>query len=83
MRLLLPVDRSVYAIVAGYLGLFSILGVFAPFALLFGILAIKDIRKHKHKHGMGRAVFGIVMGGVISVVLILVIIGLVLEKKIE
>jgi hypothetical protein len=36
--------------------------VFAPFALLTGILAVADIRRHSDKHGMGRAIFGIVMG---------------------
>ena len=62
MRMLLPVGRSGLAIAAGYVGLFAVLGVPAPFALLLGILAIIDIRKHPEKHGMGRAVFAIVMG---------------------
>lgn len=74
-RMLLPVDRSGLAIAAGYLGLFSplavlhgfsgifyILVVFAPLAIIFGILGVRDIKKNKDKHGMGRAVFGIVMG---------------------
>ena len=66
MRMLLPVGRSPFAIAAGYLGLFSILVFPAPFALIFGILGIWDIRKSrqtdKKKYGMGRAVFGLVMG---------------------
>lgn len=62
MRMLVPVGRSLWAILAGYLGLFSILIIPAPLALLFGILAVRDIRQNKDKHGMGRAVFGIVMG---------------------
>lgn len=70
MRWILPVGRSGYAIAAGYLGLFSVLKVFAPFALLFGILAVRDIKKHKDKLGMGRAIFGIVMGGIFTIVLI-------------
>lgn len=64
LRILLPVGRSGYAIMAGYLGLFAVLGIFAPFAILFGILGILDIRKNKDKHGMGRAVFGIAMGAI-------------------
>ena len=68
MRMLLPVGQSKYAIAAGYLGLFSVLGIFAPFALLFGILAVMDIKKDKDKHGMGRAVFGIVMGIIFLIV---------------
>ena len=62
MRMLLPVGRSGYAIAAGYLGLFSLLIFPAPLALLFGIIAVVDIRKHPSKHGMGRAVFAIGMG---------------------
>src|SRR6266404_5143516 len=62
MRMLLPVGRSIWAIVAGYLGLFSLLCFPAPFAILIGIIAIIDIKKNPEKHGMGRAIFGIVMG---------------------
>ena len=67
--MILPLGRSGYAIAAGYLGLFSVLLVPAPFAVLFGILAVLDIKKHKDKHGMGRAIFGIVMGAVFTIVL--------------
>jgi hypothetical protein len=65
MRLLLPVGRSVWAIVAGYLGLFSLCCLPAPFAILFGVIAIVDIKKNPEKHGMGRAIFGIVMGTIV------------------
>jgi hypothetical protein len=61
MRLLLPVGRSGWAIAAGYMGLLSVLFIFAPFALIFGIVAIVDIKNHPGRHGMGRAIFGIVM----------------------
>ena len=85
LRMLLPVGRSGYAITAGYLGICSILGIltpavqdprsflfsiFAPLALIFGIIAALDILKDKRKHGMGRAIFGIIMGLVFSIVLI-------------
>lgn len=63
MRALLPVGRSGWAIAAGYLGLFSLLVIPAPFALVCGLLAVRDIRRNPDKHGMGRAVFGIVLGG--------------------
>ncbi len=69
MRWVLPVGRSPWAIAAGYLGLFALLVIPAPFALATGILAIRDIRAHPSKHGMGRAIFGIVMGTVFSVLL--------------
>ena len=70
MRLLLPVGRSGYAIVAGYLGLFSLLVIPAPLALVFGILAVRDIGRNPKKHGMGRAVFGIIMGALGTIVVI-------------
>jgi hypothetical protein len=66
MRMLLPIGRSGWAIVAGYLGLLSVLLVPAPFALAVSIVAIRDIRKSRQdprpRRGMGRAVFGLVMG---------------------
>jgi len=74
VRMLLPVGRSVWSILAGYLGLFSVLLVFAPPALICGVVAIFDIRKSKlgpkPKFGMGRAVFGIVMGSAGTLVLL-------------
>lgn len=74
MRMLLPVDRSSYAITAGYLGILSLLLIFAPFAIIFGVLAVKDIKANKDKHGMGRAIFGIIMGAIFSVVLVIAIV---------
>jgi len=71
LRMLLPVGRSWLAIVAGYLGLVSVLFFPAPFALAFGILAIRDIKKHPDRHGMGRAIFGVVMGGLFSLFLLI------------
>jgi Domain of unknown function (DUF4190) len=62
IRMLLPVGRSGWAIAAGYLGLISVLIIPAPFALITGILAIREMNRNPKKHGMGRAVFGIVMG---------------------
>lgn len=62
MRFVLPVQTSWVAIVAGYLGLFSVLLLPAPFAIGFGIWAIFHIRADKNRHGMGRAIFAIVMG---------------------
>ncbi len=71
MRMLLPVGRSFWAIAAGYLGLVSILFLPAPFALATGILAVLDIKKNPEKHGMGRAIFGIVMGGLFTGLLLI------------
>jgi Domain of unknown function (DUF4190) len=70
MRMLLPVGRSGLAIAAGYAGLFALLILPAPLALLLGLLAVRDIRRNPKKHGMGRAVFGIVAGSLGSAVLV-------------
>jgi hypothetical protein len=74
IRMLLPVGRSGWAIAAGYLGLISVLCIPSPFALLAGILAIREMRRDPSKHGMGRAVFGIVMGslGMIGLLFLLI-----------
>ena len=62
MRMILPVGRSGWAIAAGYLGLVSFVVVPAPVALIISIIAILDIKKHPDRHGMGRAIFGLIMG---------------------
>lgn len=76
MRMLIPVGRSLWAIAAGYLGLFSVLCLPAPLALLAGIMAIYDIKAHPDRHGMGRAIFGIVMGAIGTLGLGFALIGL-------
>lgn len=80
MRILLPIGRSGFAILAGYLGLLSPLFIFAPPALLFGILAIRDIKRNPKKGGMGRAIFGTVMGGLFTLVLVGILTVAVLES---
>lgn len=46
--------------------MFSLIVLPAPISLLVSIIAIRDIRKSKGsahpKHGMGRAIFGLIMG---------------------
>lgn len=79
MRMVLPVGRSVWAIAAGYLGLISVLLIPAPFAVLTGILAIREIRRDPKKHGLGRAIFGIVMGSLGTAVLLLVLVLLAMD----
>ena len=63
IRMLLPVGRSGWAIAAGYAGLFALIIFPAPLALVLSIVAIVDLRKHPEKRGMGRAIFGLIMGG--------------------
>lgn len=84
LRLLLPVGRSGWAIAAGYLGLFSVLLLPAPFAVLISILAIRDIRRSREtaqvKHGMGRAIFGLIMGALGTLLLGVMIVSYALTK---
>jgi hypothetical protein len=83
MRVLLPVGRSAFAIAAGYLGLVAVLVLPAPAALICGVLAIRDIRRSRGtaqpKYGMGRAVFGIAMGGLFTLLLLGLIVGAVVS----
>jgi hypothetical protein len=62
MRMLLPVGRSGWAIAAGYLGLFSFVVLPGPLALIVSIIAIVHMKRNPKVHGMGRAIFGLVMG---------------------
>jgi len=75
--MLLPVGRSGWAIAAGYLGLVSVLCIPSPLALIAGILANREMRRNPKQHGMGRAVFGIVMGSIGTIVLVVVIVALI------
>jgi GYF domain 2/Domain of unknown function (DUF4190) len=81
MRMIAPVGRSPWAIAAGYLGLFSLLLLPAPFAVATGLLALHDIRSDPTKHGKGRAIFGIVLGAIGTLVLVALTIGLILERS--
>lgn len=88
-RLLIPVDRPASAVAAGYLALFSFIPAFglpmSILALVFGIMALKKINADPKLVGRGRAWFGIIVGGLMTVVnvllLILVIIGMAMEAN--
>lgn len=71
---ILPTGRTGLAIAAGYLGLFSVLVVFAPISLVVGILALRQLNRTPGKLGRGRAIFGIVMGSLCSIILISLIV---------
>ncbi len=81
MRIVLPVGRSLWAIAAGYVGLFSVLLIPAPLALLLGVVAIVDIKRHPKKHGMGRAIFAVVMGVLFTVLLAIIVARTVIARQ--
>ncbi len=64
LKWIIPIGVSGWAIASSYLGLFSVIAIGAPFALLTGILALRDINRNPGRGGKGRAIFGIVMGSV-------------------
>jgi hypothetical protein len=76
IRLLIPVGRSGWAIAAGYMGLFAACPPAAPLAIILSVIAIVHLRRNPKLHGWGRAIFGLVMGIVFSVLLIIMLIAL-------
>ena len=71
-RMLLPVGRPISAIAAGYCALFGIIPMcglpFSIAALVCGIVALKTIKQNPDLSGSGRAWFGIILGGLMTLV---------------
>lgn len=75
VRMLIPVGRSPWAIAAGYLGLFGLFGGFlAPAAIVAAIFAFREIKRDPTKHGMGRAITGLVLGVIGTLFLVVLIV---------
>ena len=76
LNLLLPIGpQSGMAIAAGYLGLFGLLiPLLAIAGLVLGILALRDIKAHPEKRGKGRAITGIVCGGLWTIAVLILLI---------
>ena len=75
---IVPINTSIWAIFAGYVALLSLIMFPAPLALILGIIALADIKKHPEKKGKGRAIFAIVMGAIFTPLLLLMIVGMML-----
>jgi uncharacterized RDD family membrane protein YckC len=71
---LAPRSRSKWAVAAGYLGLCSVILFPAPFALVAGILGVRDLKQHPDRSGMAGAIFGIVMGALGTAVIVLAVV---------
>jgi hypothetical protein len=69
LQFIVPTGRtSKSSLAAGYLGLLGLL-IF-PFgfaAVALGIVGIRDLKKHPEKNGWGRAITGIVLGGLTTI----------------
>ena len=79
MRMLMPVGRTGLSIAAGYAGLAALLILPAPVALVLGIAAVRELKRDSEKRGMGRAVFGLVLGGLGTLLLVLMLILILFE----
>jgi len=79
MRMLLPVGTSGWAIAAGYLGLFSVLCLPGPLAIIAGLVAIQQIRNNPKKHGIGRAIFVIFLCALGTLGLLLMVVSMILN----
>jgi hypothetical protein len=64
---LLPVNRSGWAIAAGYLGLFSFVPFVCYVGLLVSSLAARDLKRHPDKLGWGRVITGFVISVPMSI----------------
>jgi hypothetical protein len=67
LGLLVPVGaQSGVSIAAGYLGILGFIPLLAPVGVILGILGVMDLKKHPEKHGWGRALTGIIAGGLFT-----------------
>jgi hypothetical protein len=65
-RMLIPVGRPASAIIAGYLGLLSVCPGIGIAAIITSLLALRTLHKHPELSGRGRAIFGLVMGSLMT-----------------
>jgi hypothetical protein len=87
--MMLPVGRPISAIAAGYLALFSVLPLIGLLpgiaAIICGTTALKTIRNDPSLSGRGRAWFGIILGGLTTLVslvfVVLAIVGAMMERR--
>jgi hypothetical protein len=69
---IVPMRESLWAIAAGYMGLFAcfpLVGLLpAILGIVLGIVALKDIKRNRGRRGAFRAWFGIVLGSLMLLV---------------
>jgi hypothetical protein len=84
-RSLMPVGRPASAIAAGYLALFAALPLIGlvpgVLAVIFGMIALKNIERDPSLCGKGRAWFGIIFGALVPLAWIgLIVVGIMADK---
>ena len=66
--------QSGFSIAAGYCGLIGLgIPIVAPLGIVFGLLGLRDLRAHPDKRGKGRALTGIITGGLAITIWLMVI----------
>ena len=60
--MMLPVGRPLSAIAAGYLGLVSVIPFFGILSIILSLIALNQLKKNPEMLGRGRAIFGLTMG---------------------
>lgn len=84
LSMLIPIGATPLAIITSYLGLISFFCFpLGPIALITGFLAIKEIKNDpkQKKGGMVRTIVGMVLGGLGTVILVLVVISMALNRR--
>lgn len=70
LRLLIPINRNIIAVIAGYVGIFSLLILPGPLALILGIIALVQLKHRPQQFGRGRAWFAVIIGALASILLL-------------
>ena len=74
LEMVLPVNRLPLAVVAGYLGIFSLLVFPGPIAVFVSVVALRQLNTKPDVGGRGRAWFGLIAGAIASVVLLVIVV---------
>jgi hypothetical protein len=75
-----PINRSGWAIAAGYVALFNLPFAFlGPISVILGIIGLLDAKK-KNKRGKGRALFAIIYGAIATAILIWIIVSVASQR---
>ncbi len=73
--MILPINRPMSAIAAGYLGLLSLLPFIGILAVLVGCLALSKLKASPELQGSGRAWFGVICGGLSTLLYLFIFLG--------
>ena len=81
LHLVLPMGTPISAIIAGYLGLVSVLILPAPFAVVMGFVGLRQIKKGGKRYGKARCWVGIILGGIVTIGVVAIMIESILNQS--